>query len=90
MTPEEIVDGRRIVVCVGSGGVGKTTISASLALGGARRGRRVLVLTIDPAKRPHRFQLVQKTGIVHTVFNAGIHNHFKNRGPFHFPVQHLC
>ena len=47
MTPEEIVDGRRIVVCVGSGGVGKTTISASLALGGARRGRRVLVLTID-------------------------------------------
>jgi anion-transporting ArsA/GET3 family ATPase len=51
ITPEEIVDGRRIVVCVGSGGVGKTTISASLALGGARRGRRVLVLTIDPAKR---------------------------------------
>jgi anion-transporting ArsA/GET3 family ATPase len=50
-TPEQIVDGRRIVVCVGSGGVGKTTISASLALGAARRGRRVLVLTIDPAKR---------------------------------------
>jgi anion-transporting ArsA/GET3 family ATPase len=50
-TPEQIVDGRRIVVCVGSGGVGKTTISAALALGGARRGRRVLVLTIDPAKR---------------------------------------
>ena len=50
-TPEEIVDGRRIVVCVGCGGVGKTTISASLALAGARRGRRVLVLTIDPAKR---------------------------------------
>ena len=49
--PEEIVDGRRIVVCVGCGGVGKTTISASLALAGARRGRRVLVLTIDPAKR---------------------------------------
>lgn len=51
INPEEIVDGRRIVVCVGSGGVGKTTISAALALGGARRGRRVLVLTIDPAKR---------------------------------------
>jgi anion-transporting ArsA/GET3 family ATPase len=51
IAPEEIIDGRRVVVCVGSGGVGKTTISASLALGGARRGRRVLVLTIDPAKR---------------------------------------
>lgn len=50
-TPEQIVDGRRIIVCVGSGGVGKTTISASLGLGAARRGRRVLVLTIDPAKR---------------------------------------
>jgi anion-transporting ArsA/GET3 family ATPase len=51
LTPEQIVDGRRIVICVGSGGVGKTTISASLGLGAARRGRRVLVLTIDPAKR---------------------------------------
>jgi anion-transporting ArsA/GET3 family ATPase len=51
IAPEEIIDGRRVVVCVGSGGVGKTTISASLALGGARRGHRVLVLTIDPAKR---------------------------------------
>lgn len=42
---------RRIVVCVGSGGVGKTTTSASLALACARRGKRTLVLTIDPARR---------------------------------------
>src|SRR5690242_21940394 len=42
---------RRIVVCVGSGGVGKTTTAAALALAAARRGRRTLVLTIDPAKR---------------------------------------
>ncbi len=42
---------RRIVVCVGSGGVGKTTTAATLGLGAARAGRRVLVLTIDPAKR---------------------------------------
>jgi anion-transporting ArsA/GET3 family ATPase len=40
-----------IVVCVGTGGVGKTTIAAALALEGARRGRRALVLTIDPARR---------------------------------------
>jgi anion-transporting ArsA/GET3 family ATPase len=38
-------------VCLGSGGVGKTTVSAALALLGARLGRRVLVLTIDPARR---------------------------------------
>jgi anion-transporting ArsA/GET3 family ATPase len=42
---------RRIVVCVGSGGVGKTTTAATLALAAARRGKKTLVLTIDPAKR---------------------------------------
>lgn len=41
----------RVVVCVGSGGVGKTTTAASLALHAAMKGRRVLCLTIDPAKR---------------------------------------
>jgi len=39
------------VVCVGCGGVGKTTIAAALALEAARAGRRTLVLTIDPARR---------------------------------------
>jgi len=41
----------RVVVCCGSGGVGKTTTAAALALRGAERGRRVVVLTIDPARR---------------------------------------
>ncbi|MFN2378289.1 MAG: ArsA-related P-loop ATPase, partial [Candidatus Binatia bacterium] len=41
----------RIVVCVGSGGVGKTTVAAALALRGAVEGRRTMVLTIDPARR---------------------------------------
>ncbi|KAA0024475.1 ArsA family ATPase [Antrihabitans cavernicola] len=41
----------RIVVCCGSGGVGKTTTSAALALRAAQEGRKVVVLTIDPAKR---------------------------------------
>ena len=41
----------RLVVCVGAGGVGKTTTAATIGLCGALRGRRVLVLTIDPAKR---------------------------------------
>jgi len=40
-----------IAVCVGCGGVGKTTIAAALGIEAARRGRRVLVLTIDPARR---------------------------------------
>ncbi len=42
---------RELVVCVGSGGVGKTTVSAALALEAARLGRRTLVITIDPARR---------------------------------------
>ncbi len=42
---------KRVVVCVGSGGVGKTTTAAALALSAALQGRRVLCLTIDPAKR---------------------------------------
>jgi anion-transporting ArsA/GET3 family ATPase len=41
----------RIVVCCGSGGVGKTTTSAALAIRAAERGRRTVVLTIDPARR---------------------------------------
>lgn len=41
----------KIIVCAGSGGVGKTTISASLAVKAAQQGLKVLVLTIDPAKR---------------------------------------
>ncbi|QBF45015.1 ArsA family ATPase [Janibacter limosus] len=42
---------RRIVVCCGSGGVGKTTTAAALAVRAAEHGRRVVVLTIDPARR---------------------------------------
>ena len=49
---------RRIIVCCGSGGVGKTTTSAALALRAAERGRKVVVLTIDPARR-----LAQSMGI---------------------------
>jgi anion-transporting ArsA/GET3 family ATPase len=51
MSLQPLVSNKRILVCVGSGGVGKTTTAASLGLAGARAGRRTLVLTIDPAKR---------------------------------------
>jgi len=48
---ERLVRDHRVVVCVGSGGVGKTTTAATIALWGALEGRRAVVLTIDPARR---------------------------------------
>ena len=51
-----------IIVCTGSGGVGKTTTAAAIALRAAERGRKVCVLTIDPARR-----LAQAMGIEHLV-----------------------
>ncbi|GAA4702412.1 ArsA family ATPase [Nocardioides conyzicola] len=60
MDVDALIDDRGIgiIVCCGSGGVGKTTTSAALALRAAERGRKVVVLTIDPAKR-----LAQSMGI---------------------------
>ena len=47
----ELLDRHSVVVCTGSGGVGKTTTAAVLAMEAAHRGRRACVVTIDPARR---------------------------------------
>ena len=59
---DELLDNKsiNIIVCCGSGGVGKTTTSAALGLRAAERGRRVCVMTIDPARR-----LAQSLGLEH-------------------------
>src|SRR5581483_6857376 len=51
MSIAELLAGKRVCVCCGSGGVGKTTTSAAVALGLATEGAKVAVVTIDPARR---------------------------------------
>ncbi len=48
---DDVLAGRRVVICAGSGGVGKTTTAATIAIGLAAQGRRACVVTIDPARR---------------------------------------
>src|SRR6188474_3552800 len=50
-TLQAVLDDAAVVVCCGSGGVGKTTAAAAIGIEAARRGRRVVVVTIDPARR---------------------------------------
>ncbi|MFZ5445769.1 MAG: ArsA family ATPase [Myxococcota bacterium] len=47
----KLVAEKKVIVCCGAGGVGKTTTAAAIGLAAAKQGRRVLVLTIDPARR---------------------------------------
>ncbi len=72
----DVIDASSVIVCCGSGGVGKTTTAAVLGLEAARRGRRAVVVTIDPARRladalgldgglasePQRIELEQRRG----------------------------
>ncbi|MGH2915507.1 MAG: ArsA family ATPase [Solirubrobacteraceae bacterium] len=51
MSVAELLAGKRVCICGGSGGVGKTTTAAAIALGMAATGARVAVVTIDPARR---------------------------------------
>lgn len=51
MSLDKLVAEQSLIVCVGPGGVGKTTVSAAVGLAGARAGRKTVVLTIDPARR---------------------------------------
>jgi len=51
VTMPDMIANRKVIVCAGSGGVGKTTTATAVALAAARQGRRVLALTVDPSKR---------------------------------------
>ena len=57
----------KTIICIGSGGVGKTTIAASLGTGFANAGKKVLVLTIDPSQRLAQALGIKTDGELHRV-----------------------
>ena len=57
----------KTLICIGTGGVGKTTMAASLGVGLALSGKKVLVLTIDPAKRLAQALGLKPDGHLHQV-----------------------
>lgn len=65
MSLSPIIQSHRVILCVGSGGVGKTTTAAAISLAAAKQGKRVLCLTIDPARR-----LAQSLGLVEFTGDA--------------------
>jgi anion-transporting ArsA/GET3 family ATPase len=73
-----LIDGSRVILVVGCGGVGKTTTCAALGLAAARAGKRVLCLTIDPARRLaqslglERFDTEAKRIAPEVFFDAGL------------------
>lgn len=65
---DELLDGTRVVVLLGAGGVGKTTSAAALAMAAAQKGLRVVVLTVDPAARlKDALELPDEPGYLHRV-----------------------
>jgi anion-transporting ArsA/GET3 family ATPase len=62
-----LIDKSRIAICVGAGGVGKTTLAAAIAVREAREGRRVACLTIDPARR-----LADSLGVSSVELDTGL------------------
>lgn len=64
-----IIQSKRIILLVGSGGVGKTTVSAAIALQAALRGKKVLAVTVDPAKRLANSMGLEEVGNVETRIN---------------------
>lgn len=81
MSLEELISQRSLLVCVGPGGVGKTTVAAALGVRAASQGKKTLVLTIDPARR-----LADALGLslgedkIHTVDLSSIQGSFSTQG----------
>jgi len=75
-----LLAGRRIIICIGAGGVGKTTIAAAMAVQAARSGRRTACLTIDPARR-----LADSLGVSRERADSALRDITGSLGPHVYP-----
>ena len=64
---DELLAGRRMVICAGSGGVGKTTTAAAVALGLAEEGKKVAVVTIDRPERRNAVDHATSTALLEAI-----------------------
>ena len=69
---KDLIENKNLLICVGAGGVGKTSLSATIGLQAAIMGRKVLVLTIDPAKRLANSLGLEKFGNTETKIGQEI------------------
>lgn len=82
----EVPERTKALICIGSGGVGKTTLAASLALGEASKGKKVYILTIDPSNRLAQALQFKPDGDVYSIDHPEIK---KSGGSLHTSVlQH--
>lgn len=86
---KDLLQKSNILICMGTGGVGKTTISTALAIAAAREGKRVLTLTIDPSQRLKTLLNLREDGSVQKVdlggglsLDAAVVNHQRVFGDF--------
>ena len=67
----KIASSTKTLICIGTGGVGKTTLAASIGVGFANQGKKVLVLTIDPSQRLAQALGIKLDGEIHAVKISG-------------------
>ncbi len=80
---KEALQNHRVIVCCGSGGVGKTTMSATLGILAAKLGKRAIVITIDPAKRLATSLGLETLSSEPTDLTPKLSNHFSLTGSLH-------
>lgn len=66
----EILSKTKTLICIGTGGVGKTTMAAAIGLGKVNEGKKVLVLTIDPSLRLAQALGIKTDGEIYSVYKA--------------------